>query len=338
MDADFLLLTQSALGTLYVIMDGEGDLTNGLLHLVHADVAVEVAQDVIERALFRNIAPDIVGLHHHGIGATADERREDVFRRLDGNMGIAEGLVLDLDLILEEALQLMLGFWGVGCHTILGAQLQLTDVAEVLIARSGQTERVLEAVLGCRVGHQEVVETLGESGNDDDGILVPLVHLDKQLVEGVHLVGIAVGQQFLHIVEEEYSSPRLLHVVIPLVDKTLVVDGIDHRQLGLLDNLMLVEIVADDFSQGRLTRSRFTYYYSIDAQTNVHHVLARMQVSIRVDDGLQLLLHLVEPHHAVEHVLRSKRMTTPLTELSYRAVFFMTMLAYHTTLHPFVFV
>ena len=276
MNAGLLLLTETTLGTLNTIMNRKGNLTDSLLHLIHTDITVKVAEDILQRTLLGHIAPDILLLHLYGIGSTADERGKDILCSLDGHMSITESIVFNLHLILEETVQLVVGFMRIGRDAILTAQLHLTNIAEFLITRSRQTECVLEAVLGSRVGSQEVIKTFRKTGYHDNRILVPFVHLDKQLIERVHLIGITVRQQFLYVVEEQDATLCLFHVVVPLVNKTLVVYSVDHRQLGLLNNLVLVEIVTNHLCKSRLTGSRLTYNNSIDAQAHIHDVLARM--------------------------------------------------------------
>ena len=102
MDADLLLLTQSALCALYIIMYGKGDFLDSRLDFVHTDIAVKVTEDVLQATLFRNISLDIVVFDLHSHRATTDERGEDILCRLDGNVCIAKGVVLDFQLILEE--------------------------------------------------------------------------------------------------------------------------------------------------------------------------------------------------------------------------------------------
>ena len=232
-------------------------------------------------------------------------------------MSVTEGVVLYFQLVLEIAVQLMISLRTISSNAILNAQLLLTNVTQILTAWGRQAEGILKAVLCRRVGYQEVVQTLRQTGNHHDGILAPFVHLDKQLVERIHLIGITVGQQFLHIIEEKNAILGFLHIVVPLVDKALIVYCVNHRQLGLVDNLVLIEIVAYHFCQGRLTRSRLTDNNRIDAQTHVHDVLARVQIGVGVDYRLQLLLHIGKSHQTVQHVLRNERFTTPTAKLGY---------------------
>ena len=286
MDAHLLLFAKTALSTLHVIMNGEGYLANGFLHLVHTDIAVEIAEDIVERTLLWNIASNVLLLNHHGIGSPTDERGKDILSSLDGYMSITKGLVLRLQLILEETLQLMLGFWSVGCNTIFRTQLHLTHVAQLLITGGRQTEGVLKTILGSRIGYEEIVKSLGQTSHDDNRILIPLVHLDEQLIERVHLVRIAIRQQFLNIIKEQDSILCLLDIVIPLIDKTLIVYSINHRQLGLLNNLMLVEIISYDFRQSSFTGTCFTYYNSINTQADLHDIPARVEIGISIDHCL----------------------------------------------------
>ena len=161
-------------------------------------------------------------------------------------MAVAKGVVLDFHLILEEAQQLAVGLWREVGKAILGAQLHFTDVAQLLIAWCGYSECVFETILRGRVRCQEIVQALGQTSNDNDGIFVPFVHLDKQFIQRIDLVGVAVGQQLLDIVEEENAPLGVFHILVPLVDKALIVDSIDHRQLGLLYDFMLLEIVSNN--------------------------------------------------------------------------------------------
>ena len=110
MHRHLLLLSQAALCTMHGILHRIGHLTDGTLHLVHADVPVEVLQDILYSTLFRHIALDVVTLHLGSIGTTADELGEDIFGGLAGQMAVAEEFVLDLNLIFEIAGELILGF------------------------------------------------------------------------------------------------------------------------------------------------------------------------------------------------------------------------------------
>ena len=152
MDADLLLFAKSALGTLHIVVDGKGNLLDSLLYLVHTNIAVQVAQDVVQRAFLGYIAANISLLYHLSLCATTNKRGKDVLGGLHGQMGIAKGFVLDLQLILEETLQFLVGLGRISCYAILRAQLLLTDFAQLRVARRGQAERVLEAVLCGRVG------------------------------------------------------------------------------------------------------------------------------------------------------------------------------------------
>ena len=299
MDASLVLVAQSTCSTLHIVVDSEGNLADRFLHLVHTDVVIQVAQDFLQRAFLGYVASNIRFLHHHCIGTTADERREDILGRLHSQVGIAEGVVLDLHLILEEALQLMVGSRRIGCYAVFGAQFLFTDVAEFLRSWGRQSESVLETILRRRVGSQEIVKSLGQTRNHDDGVVAPLVHLDKQLVEGVHLIGVAVGQQLLYVVKEQDATLGLLYVIVPLVDKSLIVHSVYHRQLRFINNLMLVEVVANHFCQCRLTSTRLTNDNRVHAQADIHYVLTRMKIGVGVNNGLQLLLHLVKANHAV---------------------------------------
>ena len=95
-------------------------------------------------------------------------------------------------------------------------------------SRSGKIELVLESVgYGWVVG-QKVVKTSCETGYNNDGVVIPMVHLDKELVKRVHLIGISVRQQFLDIVEKQYATLGFLDVIVPFVNKPLVINGVNH--------------------------------------------------------------------------------------------------------------
>ena len=243
-------------------------------------------------------------------------------------MGIAEGLVLCLDLVFEVAPQIIVGLIRKFADAVLSLQLLLGHIAQFVVVRRRQAEGVLEAVLHSRVALQEVVESLRQSCNDDNGVVVPFVHLHEQLVQRIHLIGILIGQEFLHIIEEEYSTLRLLDVVVPLVHEALIVDSIHHRELRLLDDLMLVEVVAYDSCQCRLTRTCLAYDDSIHRQAHYSDVFTRAQVGIGVNDGLQLCLHIGQANQLVEG-MTDDRLSAPLAELGHASVFLMTKVTCH---------
>ena len=92
---------------------------------------------------------------------------------------------------------------------------------------------------------------------------------------------------------------------------------------------MLIEIIPDNLRQGGLTRSRLTDDNGIHAQAHLHNVLTGMEIGIGIDNSLELFLYIIKTYQLVENVLGDQGFTTPLTELRYRTVFFMTMLTNH---------
>ena len=229
MDTRLLLFTESTLGTLHTVLDTIGYLADGLLHGIHSNILVEVAENVIQRTLFRHIATDISFLYHNGISTTTDKRGEDILSGLYRQVAIAERIVLYLQLILEEALQLALCLWRICGNTVLDAQFLLTDLTQFSMPRGWQAEYILETVLRCWVVDQEVIQTFWETRDNHNRIVIPFIHLDKELVKGIHLIGIPVRQQLLYIIEEKESIFRLLDIVFPFIDKTLIVDCIYQR-------------------------------------------------------------------------------------------------------------
>ena len=286
MDASLLLFTQTTLGALYAVLYAVGNLADSFLHLIHTDVLVEIAQDIIKRTLLRNVATDITLLYHRSISTTTDERGKDVLSSLHCQMTIAEGVVLDFHLILEETLQLMICLRCIGGNAVFDTQFLLADVTEFVVTRSRQTEDILEAVLGSWVVYQEIVQTFGQTGDNHNRIIVPLVHFDKELIQRIHLIGIAVGQQFLNIIKEQDTILRLLDVIIPFINKALIIDGINHRQLRLVNNLVLIEVITDNLRKRSLTSTCLTDDNRIHAQAYIHDILARMEIGIGVNDCL----------------------------------------------------
>ena len=118
MNAGLLLFTQSTLCALDIVMNGERNLTDSLLHFIHTDIVIQIAQDILQSTLFRNIATNILFLNQRRLGTSADKRRENVFSRLDSQMGVSEGIVLDFQLILEVTQQLTFCLRRIGCYTI----------------------------------------------------------------------------------------------------------------------------------------------------------------------------------------------------------------------------
>ena len=133
-----------------------------------------------------------------------------------------------------------------------------------MIAWSRETERVFESVDDCRVTLKKVLQTFCQTRNNHYGIIFPFIHLHKQLVERINLIGVFVRQEFLHVVKEQYATPGLSDVIIPLVHKPLIVHGIDHRQFRLLYDLVLIEIVTKDLRKHSLSRSSLTNDDGVD--------------------------------------------------------------------------
>ena len=194
MHRHLLLLTKTAFGTLYTILNSIGYLADGLLNLVHANERVHIAKDIIKRTLLGHITLNVFLLHTGSISTTTNESRKDVLGSLHRQMGIAKGFVLDFYLVLEEALQLLVGLRCKLRDTILHTKVEFGNITQLLITRRRQAESILETVLHRWVTLQEIVQTLGKTCHDDNGVIVPFIHLDKQLVKGIHLIGILIGQ------------------------------------------------------------------------------------------------------------------------------------------------
>ena len=156
-----------------------------------------------------------------------------------------------------------------------------------------------------------------------------MIHLDKQFVERINLIGITVGQKFLHVVEKQDATLGLLDIIVPLIHEALIVNSIDHCKFLLRNNLVLIKIIPDNLRKHRLSSTRFTHYYGVDAKSHVGNVLTRMKKRIGIDNRLELLFHLIKTDYLTQYVLRCKSMSTPATVLGYRAVFLMTMFTFH---------
>ena len=143
-------------------------------------------------------------------------------------------------------------------------QVHFTDIRQFVIPWSRETERVFESVDDRWVTLKEVLQTFRQTRDNHDGIIFPFIHLHKQLVERVYLIGVFVRQEFLHIVKEQYAAPGLPDVIVPLVHKPLIVHCIDHRQFRFLNDLVLIEIVTKDLRKHGLSCSRLTNDDSID--------------------------------------------------------------------------
>ena len=119
---------------------------------------------------------------------------KDIFGCLIGQMSVTEHLVLDLDLVFEEAGELVISLLGELRNTILGLEVQFTDIRQLVIAWSGNTERIFETIEDSRIALEEVFQSFRQTRDDHNGVILPLVHLHEQLIERVYLIGILVGQ------------------------------------------------------------------------------------------------------------------------------------------------
>ena len=274
MHRHFLSAAESTSLPLYAVFHRVGNLPHRLLHLVHANEVVEVGEYVVERPFLRHIATDVIRLHHVCVNSPADKRREDVLSLLCGLVGKAESLVFGLHLIFEELRQLALCIKAETIQSVFCSQHVAANQGEFLISRCGQVELIFESVAHRGVVGDEIVKTTCQSRYYHYGVVVPMVHLHKQLVERIDLVGIAVGKQFLNIVEKENAALRLLNVVVPLIHKACVIHRVHECEFWLCYNLVLVEIVPYHLGKHGLAGSCLTYYYCIDAQSHTGDVLS----------------------------------------------------------------
>ena len=201
-------------------------------------------------------------------------------------MTITESLVLNLNLILEVAHQLILSLRREFRNAIFHAQVKLTDLSQFLITWCRHTEGILEAVSYSRIALKEIFQSFCQTWDNHDRIILPLIHLHKQLVERIYLIRVFIGQQFLDIIKKQDAILGFLDIFIPLVDEALIVNSIHHRQLRLLNNLMLIEIVTEYFRQSGLTRTSLSYHDSIHWDADIGNILTGTQIGIGVDNRL----------------------------------------------------
>ena len=88
------------------------------------------------------------------------------------------------------------------------------------------------------------------------------------------MVGILVRKKFLNIVKKQNAVARFLDIVIPLVYKPIVVYSINHRQLSLFNDAMLIKVVTDNLCQDSLSCTCLTYDNGIDGKTNIGNILS----------------------------------------------------------------
>ena len=94
-------------------------------------------------------------------------------------MSIAKSLIFNFNLILEVTAQLSVSLFRELAQTILHLQLLLRNITEFMVIWSGKAEDILEPVLHGRIVFQEIIKTLGQSSHDHNGIIIPLIHLNK---------------------------------------------------------------------------------------------------------------------------------------------------------------
>ena len=92
---------------------------------------------------------------------------------------------------------------------------------------------------------------------------------------------------------------------------------------------MLIEVVAQNLGQRRFTRTRIANHDGVKRDASIRDVLSRAQKRIRIDNGLELVLNLVEANQLIKQVGSNKLLSAPLAELSFVSVFFLTILTNH---------
>ena len=228
MHAHLLATAKSAVLSLHGVLHRICNLPDSFLYLIHTDESVHIAKNVVKRTVLRNIFLYVAFLDNGSVNSAAYERSEDILRLGDGFVGKAEGLILGFHPILEVCLQFLLSLRGIACDAILHLELAAAYLIKFHKARCGQVELIFESVCNGRVIVEEVIESARETRNHHDGVVFPMIHLNKKLVKRVHLVGIPVGKQFLDIVEKENATLGFFYIFIPFVNKPLVVNGVNH--------------------------------------------------------------------------------------------------------------
>src|SRR5574344_254117 len=134
-------------------------------------------------------------------------------------------------------------------YTIFSAKFPLADVAKFSIIKCRQTKLIFESVRYRRIVIKKIVKSFRQTGKHHDRIIVPLVHFNEELVQWRNLIGISVRKEFLNVIKEQYSTLGILNVIIPLINKTVIIDSIHYCQFRFFNNLMLIEIVTHNLSQ-----------------------------------------------------------------------------------------
>ena len=79
-------------------------------------------------------------------------------------------------------MELALGSRGKLRETVFMLQHLMTDGTQLVASGGGQTEDILESAHYRGVVKQKLVKTARKTGDDHDGVVVPMVHLNKEFV------------------------------------------------------------------------------------------------------------------------------------------------------------
>ena len=94
-------------------------------------------------------------------------------------MGETECLVLGLYPILEVSLQFLLSLRRITRYSILRLELLAAYLIQFHKAWCRQIELILESIGHRRIIGEEIVKSLCQTGDNHNGIIIPMVHLDK---------------------------------------------------------------------------------------------------------------------------------------------------------------
>ena len=157
------IVTQSALLAFSIVTYTVGYLLHGFLHLIHADILVEVTQYFFQRTLSGHISTDILFLNPAGTHATIDERGEHILGHLDRLMGKTESFVLDFQPITEITLHLIFCLGTKQVESIFAVERHLAYLVELLPAWCGQSENIFETIGHSRIVDEEIIKAFGQT-------------------------------------------------------------------------------------------------------------------------------------------------------------------------------
>ena len=243
------------------LLDAVDDLVDLVFHALQADKLIQLLPYLGLGPRHKHLASHILFLHlptvaQHGID-----------RQFLGLLLSQVAVALDAVALAHQPLEVTLKLLQ-----SLGSDIELVqmfqdvgaDLAEGLFIKRGEVETEFKERGDVVVFGQKLLEATPQSRHHHDGHVPGIAaHTRKEAVEVVEVNSVAIGQKFLHIVDDQHSVFGILQILVELVHPDGEIGGI-HRFDGTgFDEAFLDQDIRQLLDQEMLARTGLADHHAV---------------------------------------------------------------------------